>query len=212
MLVGDFALDGTPVSELKPCSEKKVKLQCDDCGIHTTTTYANFRRAQARNNNNGLTRCRSCAAKITGKARRGKPAWNKGMIFEHLRGEKSPTWKGGEYQSSDGYTMIKHTCCRGWKAYKKRHIVVVEEQIGRPLEKGEIVHHIDGNKSNDDLENLWLTSHRDHRNAHQSLQEIGYQLVRSGLVWFNKETGEYVAHDKLRELLEHLEEGNQQPS
>ena len=82
--------------------------------------------------------------------------------------------------------------------------MVMEAHLGRPMEAGEVIHHIDGNRQNNSLANLAvLSSHLHHRGSHQSLQEIGYQLVKCGFVIFDQEIGKYVAHDKLRELLEH---------
>lgn len=47
------------------------------------------------------------------------------------------------------------------KTYQKchgrhTHRVVAEQMLGRPLRKGEIVHHIDGNKRNNDPSNLMV--------------------------------------------------------
>ncbi len=36
------------------------------------------------------------------------------------------------------------------------HRVVAEQMLGRPLKKGEVVHHIDGNKRNNDPTNLMI--------------------------------------------------------
>ena len=58
------------------------------------------------------------------------------------------------------------------KAYKKihgrhAHRVVAEEKIGRPLEKGEVVHHKDENKLNNDPDNLEvLESQSEHAKLH----------------------------------------------
>ena len=58
------------------------------------------------------------------------------------------------------------------KAYKKylgRHIhrVIAEQMLGRKLKKGEIVHHIDGNKMNNDSKNLMvLKSQAEHARLH----------------------------------------------
>lgn len=81
----------------------------------------------------------------------------------------------------------------------------MEKFLGRKLEPFEEVHHIDGNKLNNNLENLALLDSASHKGTHYSLQTIGYDLVKSGLVVFDKESSKYVAHDKLRELLEHPE-------
>ncbi len=46
------------------------------------------------------------------------------------------------------------------------HRVVAEQTIGRPLLKGEIVHHIDGNKRNNDPSNLKVMTQSEHCKLH----------------------------------------------
>jgi hypothetical protein len=58
------------------------------------------------------------------------------------------------------------------RAYKKllgrhEHRVIAEEKIGRKLEKGEIVHHIDGNKQNNDPSNLEIITQSVHVGKHR---------------------------------------------
>lgn len=48
------------------------------------------------------------------------------------------------------------------------HRVLMENKIGRDLTRYEVVHHIDGNKRNNDLSNLELMSLSDHTRMHQS--------------------------------------------
>ena len=53
--------------------------------------------------------------------------------------------------------------------YIAEHRVVAEAKIGRYLSKGEIVHHIDENKLNNNPENLVVfRSISDHRRFHQT--------------------------------------------
>jgi hypothetical protein len=175
-------------------SEKRVRLKCDDCGKITCTTYANYYQGQERRGWNGKTVCRACVCKISAAKRRGKPAHNKGKkLPSEKKGINHPSWKGGRYLAHDGYWMVYTGGGNGvgWNSYKKEHVLVVEKNIGRPLEKKEVVHHIDGDKENNSLDNLWLTSHSGHRNAHVSLQEIGYQLVKDGRIVFDKQEGIY---------------------
>lgn len=62
------------------------------------------------------------------------------------------------------------------KTYTKRlgrheHRIVAEEIIGRKLQPGEVVHHIDGNKKNNDPSNLMvLSSQKEHARLHMELR------------------------------------------
>ena len=46
------------------------------------------------------------------------------------------------------------------------HRVVAEQMLGRELEKGEIVHHIDGDKWNNKPENLQVMTQSEHIKLH----------------------------------------------
>ncbi len=217
-LVSDKATDGTKISDLPPSSEKKVEVCCDGCGKQSFAIWANYRRSQEHRGNPGTTYCRGCASKISGKAKVGKPAWNRGRkLPPHQRGQGHPSWKGGRYIDAHGYVAVHHPGEHDnprskWENYVKEHVLVMEQHVGRRLEQGEVVHHIDGDRQNNKLSNLYLTNFKGHRNAHQSLQEIGYSLVKGGLVSFDVKNGQYVAQHKLRELLGQLVEADQQPS
>ncbi len=57
------------------------------------------------------------------------------------------------------------------KSYEKTygrhtHRVVMEEKLGRSLQPGEIVHHIDGNKRNNSPENLMVMTQSEHARLH----------------------------------------------
>lgn len=51
-------------------------------------------------------------------------------------------------------------------ATKREHQIIMEEHIGRKLRKGEVVHHVDGNKRNNNLKNLILTTRSEHAKIH----------------------------------------------
>jgi hypothetical protein len=63
--------------------------------------------------------------------------------------------------------------------------------LGRALTKGEVVHHINGDKTNNQLENLYLTTVQEHNKLHAESERIIFSLIKQGKVVFNRETGRY---------------------
>lgn len=93
------------------------------------------------------------------------------------RREQASNWKGGRKVRKDGYTLVAAPDDHPYPAdqhkpgqlkYILEHRYVMEQHIGRYLEPGEVVHHIDGNPRNNAIENLRLyASQAEHiRDAH----------------------------------------------
>jgi hypothetical protein len=67
-------------------------------------------------------------------------------------------WKGGVIIDKSGYVLIKingHPFASK-SGYVREHRLVMEQSLGRYLLPNEVVHHLDGNKQNNQLENLEL--------------------------------------------------------
>ena len=76
------------------------------------------------------------------------------------RREKSPKWTGGNHITRMGYVRIlDHAHHRSDdRGYVFEHIVVMENMIDRPLASNEVVHHCNGDKSDNRPYNLRLFS------------------------------------------------------
>lgn len=123
--------------------------------------------------------------------------WNRlkrlGLKTEQLSGERSHRWKGGRRVTKYGYIHISkygHPKCNS-QGYVCEHILVMEEHIGRHIQKDEKVHHINFVKDDNRIENLWLCDSQSHNKSHPSLYPLVKQLLDDGIITFNRESGKY---------------------
>ena len=82
--------------------------------------------------------------------------------------ERGRVFKGGRRISSWGYVLILTKENR----YEFEHRLVMEAHIGRKLEHGEHVHHINGDKQDNRLENLELMSKAEHTRHHNKARPM----------------------------------------
>lgn len=216
MIIGETTTCGKPISLLKRYSDFRVKVICDTCSKEYDIKWSDYQTQQIRKEFSGIVTCRSCAVK---ESHKNNPRIRKKRgPNPKIQGPNSIFWKGGERIDASGYKWIyigakNKTRTYSWERYRKEHQLVMEEFLQRPLIKGEIIHHIDGNKCNNTLENLVLCPNNQyHSLIHCSLEIVAMEYVRAGWISYDKDTNRYMAHNKLRELLETPPEDNQQPS
>lgn len=74
-------------------------------------------------------------------------------------GAASNFWKGGRTITTEGYIKVLsdyYPTMRNKQGYIPEHRLVMAQYMERPLYSWETVHHIDGNKQNNELDNLQL--------------------------------------------------------
>lgn len=100
----------------------------------------------------------------------GKGRFGSDNPMHGKRGSLSPRWRGGRKVRKDGYVLVAPP---SGGEYVLEHRVVMERVLGRPLQPEEVVHHKNGNPSDNSPENLQLfASQADHiRIGHGSLSD-----------------------------------------
>jgi len=89
---------------------------------------------------------------------------NKGKKRPDLAGKKHPGWKGGYWINNGGYKVLESVYTNGRRIQEHRY--VMEKHLGRKLKKEEHIHHINGNKLDNRIENLQIVSNSEHYYIH----------------------------------------------
>lgn len=94
-----------------------------------------------------------------------------------------------------GYLARYETDKEGRTITVFQHRKVMEEHIGRPLDKNEVVHHKNGYRSDNRVENLALLSYSGHMKEHRKIEFVTVSCLQCGKV-FKKEAREERARIK----------------
>jgi hypothetical protein len=97
-------------------------------------------------------------------AAKGSVPWNAG--------------KGAGWTDKRGYRWL-YVDENGRQRARREHRVIMERHIGRRLEPWEIVHHKDGNPTNNALDNLEVQEHGAHTAAHSTGSRRSQEARRS---------------------------------
>lgn len=100
----------------------------------------------------------------------GRTHFKKGISNNAL--QNNPMWKGGRFQNKDGYVLVKahgHPMTRS-QGYILEHRLKMADHLGRILLKKEVVHHKNGIKNDNRIENLEILTAEKHTSLHCNKQ------------------------------------------
>lgn len=107
------------------------------------------------------------------------------------------------------YVYAPHHPHTNTKGYFYEHILVAEEMVGHLLDHGEVVHHIDGNRKNNNPSNLMIfASNADHIAFHG-----GREIYEKDGLWYAKEKEvlppkprkyPFVSDEEIQQMIEDL--------
>lgn len=115
--------------------------------------------------------------------------------------EENPNWKGGIiYMNGYKKILMKNhpKACKNGYVYE--HTLIMEKETMRSLRPEEDVHHIDENKENNNINNLYLCKdYGEHMKIHRQLKKIALQIYKSKdfcSIDFDKEKGQYYIKER----------------
>ncbi|MCA2973869.1 MAG: HNH endonuclease [Microcystis sp. M110S1] len=188
---------------IKNRNKDKAIRVCDECGHESEVNYWNLTKK-----NRHL--CKSCS---NSKTNLGREPYNKG--------KRSNPEIGTSYISKDGYRNVYLGRYKISSGYTQEHRIIAAFFYPDKFKLGCKVHHINGDKLDNKADNLFVCENMSHhRKIHSQLESISMELIKSGLIVFNREKQEYelsrpikkFIEEKQSELLENPVKDNQQPS
>ncbi len=106
------------------------------------------------------------------------------VVRKTARGENHPNWNGGQYCHGDGYIVVQvpmdspYCVMADSRGYCLEHRLVVAKHIGRCLLDTEVVHHVNGDKVDNRIENLELLPNDASHLPYIRLQQKVYKLEK----------------------------------
>lgn len=129
---------------------------------------------------------------------KGQPKPKPENFSETMRKVNPPAGKKLHKKDNGSYVLLyrpEHPNARQSSpdyGYVFEHVMVVSNSIGRMIEKGEVIHHLNGKKDDNIVENLVLCkTSREHNAIHDRMEKFVEKLIRTGKVYYDRTDGQF---------------------
>ena len=117
---------------------------------------------------------------------------NKGISRPRMSGPLNSRWKGGRRKDKDGYIIL-------WNANSKYHYVlehrdIMEKELKRKLNSNELVHHLNGIRDDNRIENLVIV------NSHNHERHTLLKLAKKRIKELEKQLEKFKKEGKIKEI------------
>lgn len=170
--IAQLYVDGASINSLCPmfeCSSDSIRRALKRQGVTMRprgNSYKIFEQSQVdtiiSGYENGLSQADIAEKMSVGQVQISRILRRNGVKIRgnHMSGKDNHNWKGGRTITDQGYVLVnpsdRFPTMQNRMGYIPEHRFVMAQYLERPLYQWETVHHIDGDKTNNSIENLQL--------------------------------------------------------
>lgn len=200
MILDNKTTKGKNINELTRYARARIIRICDECGEQKEINWADLMLCRERRNTT-KDYCFLCSMKIynTGDGNPSKQPEVREKL-KHRKGKSVSFKDGHEYRH-----LVRKITLSGhvlkWveeeSTHVREHRLVMAQHLNRHHTELQSIHHIDGDKKNNNIDNLIELSTSEHTALHSQLNDIAFKLVKDNLIVFDKQNKKYALSNKL---------------